>query len=95
MMNKRRILGIVVVIVIGMIIFTILSSKNNMSTEEKLSQIESERKPDNYIPANIKMKAKDFTVYTENKEKVNIEKYIGSKPMVIVFWASWCIVKKM
>ena len=90
-MNKRRILGIVVVIVIGMIIFTILSSKNNMSTEEKLSQIESERKPDNYIPSNIKMKAKDFTVYTENKEKVNIEKYIGSKPMVIVFWASWCI----
>ena len=91
MMNKRRILGIVVVLVIGMIIFTILSSKNNISTEEKLSQIESERKPDNYIPANIKMKAKDFTVYTENKEKVNIEKYIGSKPMVIVFWASWCI----
>lgn len=90
-MNKRRILGIVVVLVIGMIIFTILSSKNNISTEEKLSQIESERKPDNYIPENIKMKAKDFTVYTENKEKVNIEKYIGSKPMVIVFWASWCI----
>ena len=39
MMNKRRILGIVVVLVIGMIIFTILSSKNNISTEEKLSQI--------------------------------------------------------
>lgn len=90
-MNKRRIVGIVVMLVIGMIIFTILTSKNNISTEERLSQIESERKPDNYIPANIKMKVKDFTVYTENKEKVNIEKYIGSKPMVIVFWASWCI----
>ena len=75
MMNKRKILGIVVVLVIGMIIFTILSSKNSISTEEKLSQIESERKPDNYIPASIKIKAK----------------YIGSKPMVIVFWASWCI----
>ena len=90
-MNKRKILGIVVVLVIGMIIFTILSSKNSISTEEKLSQIESERKPDNYIPASIKIKAKDFTVYAENKEKINIEKYIGSKPMVIVFWASWCI----
>ena len=78
-------------LVIGMIIFTVLSSKNSISTEEKLSQIESERKPDNYIPASIKIKAKDFTVYAENKEKINIEKYIGSKPMVIVFWASWCI----
>ena len=94
MMNKRRILGIVVVLVIGMIIFTILSSKNNISTEEKLSQIESERKPDNYIPANIKMKAKDFTVYTENKEKVNIEKYIGSLPRRIPLLAIFDITYK-
>ena len=94
MMNKRRILGIVVVLVIGMIFFTILSSKNNISTEEKLSQIESERKPDNYIPANIKMKAKDFTVYTENKEKVNIEKYIGSLPRRTPLLAIFDIIYK-
>ena len=89
MMNKRKILGIVVVLVIGMIIFTILSSKNSISTEEKLSQIESERKPDNYIPASIKIKAKDFTVYAENKEKINKEELKNYKKM----FSCWFLIE--
>lgn len=34
--------------------------------------------------------AKDITVYTENNEEVSLSSFKG-KPIVINFWASWCV----
>ena len=34
-------------------------------------------------------KARDFTVYDESGNKVNLSDYVG-KPIVLNFWASWC-----
>lgn len=51
---------------------------------------------DNYnIDGSIKKesfleKAKDFTVYDEDNNKVKLSDFIGKKNVVINFWASWC-----
>lgn len=47
----------------------------------------SDGKEDNTTEESFKVS--DFTVYTENGEKVSLYKKLG-KPVIINFWATWC-----
>ena len=58
-------------------------SNKNIVSESGNSQNQESKKD------NVKVKAKDFTVYDENLNEVKLSDYIGT-PVVLNFWASWC-----
>lgn len=55
--------------------------------EDKKEEKKEERKP--IDDSNFK-KVKEFTVYDKDGKKVSISDYKG-KPVIINFWASWCV----
>ena len=45
---------------------------------------------DNNISSTNMKEARDFTVYDEEGNKVNLSDFKGKKPVVVNIWASWC-----
>ena len=81
-MNQKRktimlILIMIVVIVGAYMTYNILSS-NYKSNEE----LDNDR--------TTVQKAKDFVAYDEEGNTVSPLDYVGKKPVVLNFWASWC-----
>lgn len=73
----------------------IADSKTNPETDEPQS---SQNPVDEDLPADSeqpddsdeRQQAPDFTVYDIDGNAVSLSDFIGKKPVVINFWASWC-----
>lgn len=91
---KSRKLTIILIFFIGILSISYFAY-NNLSKKYDEKNIESNiysaqiNDNNKEIDSVKKQKAKDFTVYDEDSNEVNLSDYIG-RPVVVNFWASWC-----
>lgn len=84
-MKKKK--WIIWLVVVAAILAVASMAYNHLSTAYA-NENETENSTEESTPVkDTKNKASDFTVYDENKNKVNLSDYIG-KPVVVNFWAS-------
>ena len=73
-------------------VFNKISSKGEDKPKTQIEESKKEEKKEERKPiddSNFK-KVKEFTVYDKDGKKVSISDYKG-KPVIINFWASWCV----
>ena len=80
-MNTKFLIGGVVVIAIGLLIFGKLSSNNTTSGTASIH---------NSTSGSSTKLAPDFTLQKLGGGAITLSEFKGKKPVVVDFWASWC-----
>ncbi len=80
-MNTKFLIGGVVVVAVGLLIFGKFSSNNATSGTASIHNSTSGG------PANL---APDFTLQKLSGGTIALSEFRGKKPVVVDFWASWC-----
>jgi len=80
-MNTKFLIGGVVVIAIGLLIFGKFSSNNTTSGTASVH---------NSISGSSTNLAPDFTLQKLGGGAITLSEFKGKKPVVVDFWASWC-----
>ncbi|WP_300383368.1 TlpA disulfide reductase family protein [Clostridium sp.] len=89
-MNKKmKFLSYIIILII---FFGVVKFGYSYLTEgyiENPNKISTENNKDTSKENKIKT-LKNFSVYNEEREKVDIKDFLLGKPLIINFWASWC-----
>ena len=80
-MNTKFIIGGVIVIVMGLLIFGKFSSNNTPSGTASIH---------NSVSSGSASLAPDFTLEKLGGGTISLSEFKGKKPVVVDFWASWC-----
>jgi len=92
--NKKLILFVIAFLCFAIFLVSVYFGYDSLAAKYSEKNVTDEKsttqKPDIKTEINkVKVKAKDFVVYDENKKAVKLSDYIGT-PVVLNFWASWC-----
>lgn len=97
MENKKGLLIIVAALVVLLGVGTVgYRYLSNQYQSESLTALENEQETTLAAAGELEESAEevvvtdDFTVYNKDGEAVKLSDYIGKKPVVVNFWASWC-----
>lgn len=83
--NKKIIIGIIVFVLLGLTVFVLVNAKLGLISIQKDKTLQ-------FLPQSLEVGdlAPDFTSEDVHGNKISLSDFWDEKPVLLVFWATWC-----